>query len=160
MRSKELEVPTVAPSGPVLCSANGCPMAGTYGRHTITTSTPSWWCGFHTETDPKFTHEITRLVRQNLDFIRAAYSIMVIPVSQHQQNILRQFSDAMIDAGRPEFAPKEDETPFALGYRIIRQLQSEISADKREQPKTETGEDQDVVYLGNILSSLRFGGAR
>jgi hypothetical protein len=121
----------------------------------MTTSNPSWWCGFHTETDSKYTQEITRLVRQNLPLIRAAYSVMLIPVSKHQQDILRKFGEAMIDAGRPDFAPKENETPFGLGYRMIRQLQSEISADKREKPKAESGQDQDMVNLGSILDSLR-----
>jgi hypothetical protein len=155
MRAKELEVSTVAPVGPAVCAANGCPMAGTYGRHTMTTSTPSWWCGFHTETDSKYTHEITRLVRKNFPLIRAAYSVMLIPVSGQQEIILRQFAEAMIDAGRPEFAPKENETPFSLGYRMIRQLQSEISADKREKPKAESGQDDDIVQLSSILDSLR-----
>ena len=155
MRSKELEVSTVVPVGPVVCTANGCPMAATYGRHTMTTSNPSWWCGFHTETDSKYTQEITRLVRQNFPLIRAAYSVMLIPVSGHQQDILRKFGEAMIDAGRPDFAPKENETPFSLGYRMIRQLQSEISGDKREKPKSESGQDQDMINLGNILDSLR-----
>jgi hypothetical protein len=155
MRAKELEVSTVAPVGPAVCAANGCPMAGTYGRHTMTTSTPSWWCGFHTETDSKYTHEITRLVRKNFPLIRAAYSVMLIPVSGQQEIILRQFAEAMIDSGRPEFAPKENETPFSLGYRMIRQLQSEISADKREKPKAESGQDDDIVQLSSILDSLR-----
>jgi hypothetical protein len=38
---------------------------------------------------------------------------------------------------------------------MIRQLQSEISGDKREKPKAEFGQDQDMVNLGNILDSLR-----
>jgi hypothetical protein len=130
-------------------------MAGTYGRHTSTTPNPSYWCGFHTETNEKLTGEITRLVRQNFDFIRAAYAVMLVPVSKKREQTLKDFGRAMIDAGRPDFAPKEDESPFNLGYRIIRQLQVEISGDKREQQKTESGEDKDAVELGSILNSLR-----
>jgi len=156
MRSKELEVPSVAPAaGPTLCSAHGCPMAGTYGRHTSTTPNPSYWCGFHTETNDKLTGEITRLVRQNFNFIRAAYAIMLVPVSKKSISVMQSFGDAMIRAGRPDFAPRENEPPFNVGYRIIRQLQNEISGDKKAAEKTESGEDKDIVELGSILDSIR-----
>ena len=160
MRSKELEALTPqTPSGPVptFCSAYGCPMAGTYGSHTSTTPNASYWCGFHTGTSEKRTQEITQLVRQNFNFIRAAYAIMLVPVSPKQEKILESFGDAMNKSGRPDFAPKEKESPFSVGYRMLRQLQLEISGDKREQQKTESGEDKDIVELGNILSSLAKG---
>ena len=156
MRSKELETLAPAPAaGPTFCSAWGCPMAGTYGRHTSTTPNPSWWCGFHTETNEKHTGEITQLVKQNFKFIRAAYAVMLVPVSKKQEQIMKAFGSTMIKAGRPDFAPQENETPFNVGYRILRQLQTEISGDKRQSEKTESGEDKDVVELGEILRSLR-----
>ena len=155
MRSKELEVLAPAPAaGPTYCSAYGCPMAGTYGRHTSTTPNPSWWCGFHTETNEKQTGEITQLVKKNFKFIRAAYAIMLVPVSKQQEEILASFGRAMVKAGRPDFAPKEKETPFVVGYRIIRQLQNEISGDKRQSEKTESGENKETVELAEILRSL------
>lgn len=156
MRSKELETLAPAPAaGPTFCSAWGCPMAGTYGRHTSTTPNPSWWCGFHTETNEKQTGEITQLIKQNFKFIRAAYAVMLVPVSKNRERIMTSFGNAMVKAGRPDFAPKENETPFNLGYRIVRQLQNEISGDKRQSEKTESGEDKDIVELGEILRSLR-----
>ena len=155
MRSKELEVLAPAPAaGPTYCSAFGCPMAGTYGRHTSTTPNPSWWCGFHTETNEQQTTEITSLVKQNFKFIRAAYAIMLVPVSKKQEEILASFGRAMVKAGRPEFAPRENETPFTVGYRIVRQLQNEISGDKRQREKTDSGEDKETVELSEILVSL------
>lgn len=155
MRSKELEVLAPAPAaGPTYCSAFGCPMAGTYGRHTSTTPNPSWWCGFHTETNEQQTTEITSLVKQNFKFIRAAYAVMLVPVSKKQEEILASFGRAMVKAGRPEFAPRENETPFTVGYRIVRQLQNEISGDKRQREKTDSGEDKETVELSEILVSL------
>ena len=130
-------------------------MAGTYGRHTSTTPNPSWWCGFHTETNEKHTGEITQLVKQNFKFIRAAYAVMLVPVSKKQEQIMKAFGSTRIKAGRPDFAPQENETPCNEGYRILRQLQTEISGDKRQSEKTESGEDKDVVELGEILRSLR-----
>jgi len=129
-------------------------MAGTYGRHTSTTPNPSWWCGFHTETNEQQTTEITSLVKQNFKFIRAAYAIMLVPVSKKQEEILASFGRAMVKAGRPEFAPRENETPFTVGYRIVRQLQNEISGDKRQREKTDSGEDKETVELSEILVSL------
>lgn len=155
MRSKELEVLAPAPAaGPTYCSAFGCPMAGTYGRHTSTSPNPSWWCGFHTETNEQQTTEITSLVKQNFKFIRAAYAVMLVPVSKKQEEILASFGRAMVKAGRPEFAPRENETPFTVGYRIVRQLQNEISGDKRQREKTDSGEDKETVELSEILVSL------
>ena len=158
MRSKELETLAPAPAaGPTYCSAFGCPMAGTYGRHTSTTANPSWWCGFHTETNEKRTGEITQLIKRNFKLIRAAYAVMVVPASKHQGQILQQFGEAMIKAGRPEFAPKDNETPARLGYRIIRELQNEISGDKRQKDTVDSGENKDIVELKDILQSLSLG---
>ena len=141
------------------CSANGCPMAGTIGSHTVHTPTSQYWCAIHSSVDAKFTQVVTREIRENYSMIQAAYEMMRVPMSSKEASIVEQFGKKMVDLGYPEFAPRNElETKSArlLGYRIVKDITNKITTNRLREAEEGGAESSDNLRtIDGLLAGIK-----
>lgn len=141
------------------CAANGCPMGGSLGNHTFTTPNSQFWCGFHNAVDAKFTQDVTKDVRNNFNLIQAAYSLMRVPISSKEAEVIHGFNERMKQIGKPEFAAKterENKSAKLLGYRVIKDLTTKITANREKKVVSNTADgDDNILQLEAFLGAMR-----
>lgn len=138
------------------CTAEGCPMAGTIGSHTVHTSTSQYWCAIHSSVDAKFNKVVTKEIRENLPMLNAAYELMRVPMSPKEASIIRAFSDRMEELNRQDFMPRteaENRSARLLGYRIVKDITNKITSNRLREAEETTSEAEGNARTINALLS-------